>query len=135
MLLRLQRATHVTLDAAAAELGDLRLGAAEMNVLANLADGTARTASELASAVGSRPTTMTSVLDRLEQRRLITRRADPADRRAIRIQLTAEGRRLGAAVRRAFRRVETRVLGRLPAATVAAFEEALAAMTGDGHGA
>ena len=130
-LVALQRATHVTLDAVTDELGELRLGPAELNVLANLADGAPRTASELAAAVGSRATTMTSVLDRLEDRRLLTRRAHPADRRALHIQLTAEGRRTATAVRRAFARVETRALSALPPSTVAAFKRALDALIGD----
>jgi MarR family transcriptional regulator, organic hydroperoxide resistance regulator len=129
-LLALQRATHVTLDAAADQLAELRLGAAEMNVLANLADGAARTASELAKAVGSRPTTMTSVLDRLEARGLLARRAHPRDRRALQIELTAEGRRAAAAVRRAFRSVEQRALKGLSPAAVDAFKQVLDALAG-----
>lgn len=132
-LLALQRATHVTLDAVAAELVELDLGAAESNVLANLAAGGSRTISELAAAVGSRATTMTSVLDRLERRGLITRRAVPQDRRAVRIELTASGRRTAAVVRRAFRRVEARAFGQLPPRTVAALREALDAIAGE-HG-
>ncbi len=73
VLLALQRATHVTLHALSRELASLGLTAAEINALANLADGRARTVSELGAATGSRPTTVTSVLDRLEQRGHITR--------------------------------------------------------------
>ncbi|HET9847252.1 MAG TPA: MarR family transcriptional regulator [Candidatus Dormibacteraeota bacterium] len=36
---------------------------------------------------------MTKVLDRLEQRGLVTRSPDPKDRRGVTIQLTADGRR------------------------------------------
>lgn len=132
-LLALQRATHMTFAAVADELGDLKLGAAELNVLANLAAGEPRTASELATAVGSRPTTMTSVLDRLERRRLIRRRQHPADRRALRIELTADGRRTATTVRRAFGRVETRALSALPPTTVAALQRGLHALAGDDH--
>ena len=42
-------------------------------MLANLADGQARTVSELGVAAGVRPTTLTGVLDRLEQKGHITR--------------------------------------------------------------
>jgi DNA-binding MarR family transcriptional regulator len=133
-LLALQRATHVTLAAVAEELADLHLGAAELNVLANLVPGETWTASELAAAAGSRPTTMTSVLDRLEARRLIRRRPHPADRRALRIELTADGRRAATAVRNAFIRVETRALAGLPVASVVGLRRALSALAGDGHG-
>jgi MarR family transcriptional regulator, organic hydroperoxide resistance regulator len=133
-LLALQRATHVTLDAAADELADLRLGAVELNVLANLADGTPRTASELAKAVGSRPTTMTSVLDRLEARGLLARHAHPRDRRALQIGLTANGRRTAAAVQRAFRTVERRALAGFSPAALDTFKRVLDALAGGGHG-
>lgn len=127
-LLALQRATHVTLDAVASRVADLGLGAAETNVLANLAAGAARTISELSAAVGSRTTTMTSVLDRLERRGLVTRCAVPDDRRAVRIDLTPDGRRIATTIRRAFRDVEASAIGHLPAPTVAALREALDAL-------
>src|ERR1700759_4566115 len=58
-LLALQRATHATLSALSRELAALRLTPAEINALANLADGRARTVSELGLATGTRPTTLT----------------------------------------------------------------------------
>ena len=73
-LLALQRATHATLQVLAAEIADLGLTGSEINVLANLADGRSRSVSELGRAAGTRPTTLTSVLDRLERRGHITRR-------------------------------------------------------------
>ncbi|SFX10919.1 MarR family protein [Streptomyces atratus] len=90
-LLALQRVTHATLQVLAAELVDLDLTASEINALANLADGRGRTVSELGAAVGTRPTTLTSVLDRLERRGHITRGASPGDRRAVLIELTSSG--------------------------------------------
>ena len=76
-LLALQRATHATLQVLSAELADLDLTASEINALANLADGRGRTVSELGAAAGTRPTTLTSVLDRLERRGYITRGPAP----------------------------------------------------------
>jgi DNA-binding MarR family transcriptional regulator len=124
-LLALQRATHATLDAIAEQLGDASLGPTEANVLATLADKTPRTPSTLAAAIGRRTTTMTSVLDRLEARGLIARARHPDDRRAIRIELTASGRKAAHAAREALRRVEERALAGLPAAKVAALRAAL----------
>jgi DNA-binding MarR family transcriptional regulator len=123
--LALQRATHATLHAIADELGDASIGAAEANVLAILADGAPRTPSELAAQVGSRTTTITSVLDRLERRGLVKRTQHPADRRAIRIELTRPGRGAAATTVRAFQRVEARALADLPAATVKSLRTAL----------
>lgn len=132
-LLALQRATHATLDAIADELADASISAAEANVLATLADGTPRTPSELAAQVGSRTTTMTSVLDRLERRGFVKRGRHPADRRAIQIELTASGRRAATATRAAFRRAEARALAGLPASTIAALRTALDRMAEARH--
>ena len=95
-LLALQRAAHATVHMLAAELAGLDLTASEINALANLADGRSRTVSELAAATGTRPTTLTSVLDRLERRGHITRGGRPGDRRAVLVQLTPSGRQAAA---------------------------------------
>ncbi|MFD0351255.1 MarR family winged helix-turn-helix transcriptional regulator [Kitasatospora aburaviensis] len=91
VLLTLQRATHATLQLLAAELVDLDLTASEINALANLADGRGRTVSQLGAAVGTRPTTLTSVLDRLERRGHITRGVRAGDRRSVLVELTDSG--------------------------------------------
>ena len=65
----LQQATHVTLHALGVRLAHLDLTPSEQNVLAVLADGIRPTVGDLAAATGTRPTTLTSVLDRLERRR------------------------------------------------------------------
>jgi DNA-binding MarR family transcriptional regulator len=129
VLLELQRATHATLHLLAQELADLDLTASEINALGNLADGAQRTVSELGSAVGTRPATLTGILDRLERRGLITRGARPGDRRAVLIGLTARGARTAAVVRRAFRDVEKRALAAQSADAVAAARAVLRALT------
>lgn len=128
-LLALQRATHATLQLLAAELVDLDLTASEINALANLADGRGRTVSELGAAVGTRPTTLTSVLDRLERRGHITRGTRPGDRRAVLIELTSSGRLAANTVRQAIADLEHRALGSLPADAIAGLRAALTALT------
>ena len=128
-LLALQRATHATLQVLAAELVDLDLTASEINALANLADGQGRTVSELGAAVGARPTTLTSVLDRLERRGHITRGARPGDRRAVLIELTPSGRLTATTIRQAIADLERRALGDLPANAIATLRAALQALT------
>lgn len=59
--------------------------------LKKLAEGVA-SASDLARAAELNPGAMTRLLDKLEARGLLTRVADPADRRALHIQLTETGR-------------------------------------------
>ena len=51
---------------------------------------------ELAEAMGVEDATMTRHLDRLEADGLVTRRRDPADRRAFLVELTARGRNVHA---------------------------------------
>jgi DNA-binding MarR family transcriptional regulator len=129
-LLALQRATHATLQLLAAELVDLDLTASEINALANLADGRGRTVSELGAAVGIRPTTLTSVLDRLERRGHITRGARPGDRRAVLIELTASGRQAAGVIQRAIITLERRALADLPPAAIDGLRAGLEALTG-----
>ena len=128
-LLALQRATHATLQVLAAELVDLDLTASEINALANLADGQGRTVSELGAAVGARPTTLTSVLDRLERRGHITRGTRPGDRRAVLIELTPSGRLTAATIRKAVADLERRALGNLPPNEITTLRTALEALT------
>lgn len=127
-LLALQRATHATLQLIAAELVDLDLTASEINALGNLADGRGRTVSELGAAVGARPTTLTSVLDRLERRGHIARGVRAGDRRSVLIELTASGRAAAAVITRTLADIEDRALDGLPAETVAGFYAVLDAL-------
>ena len=128
-LLALQRATHATLQTLAAELVDLDLTPSETNALANLADGRGRTVSELGAAIGTKPTTLTGVLDRLERRGHITRGTLAGDRRSVLIELTASGRTVADAVRRTIAELERRALADLGPAKVKAFHEVLRALT------
>lgn len=112
-----------------AELVDLDLTASEINALAILADGRGRTISELGAAAGTRPTTLTSVLDRLERRGHITRGTRPGDRRVVLIELTPSGRLAADTIRQTLVEVEARALEGLPVETVAAFHTVLRAMS------
>ncbi|MCX4091962.1 MarR family winged helix-turn-helix transcriptional regulator [Nocardia sp. alder85J] len=128
-LLALQRATHATLHRISTELVDLDMTASDLNALANLADGHARTVSQLAAAIGARPTTLTSVLDRLEKRGLISRTTRAGDRRSVLIELTDTGRATAGTIRDTFTALESRLLGGLPADAIAGFHAVLRALT------
>lgn len=127
-LLALQRATHALGQHLADVLVDLDLSASELNALANLADGTARTVSQLGSAVGARPSTLTSVLDRLERRGHVTRRQHPQDRRSVVIELTESGRVAADEITRALTELENRLLHGLPRDVVTNFRTVLDAL-------
>ena len=131
-LLALQRATHATLHLIAIELVDLDLTASEINALANLADGQGRTVSRLGAAVGARPTTLTSVLDRLERRGHITRSTRAGDRRSVLIELTDSGREAAAVIVATLADLEHRALKDLPAEAIAGFHAVLNALTEEG---
>lgn len=92
VILALHRATHATLHALTTALAHLDLPAADIDVLAILADGAGRTVGALATATATRPSTLTSLLDRLTKRGYIARELDPADRRSFLISLTPAGR-------------------------------------------
>ena len=130
LLVLLQRATHVTLHLLSTELAELGLSASELNVLANLADGRPRTVSELGTAAGVRPTTLTGVLDRLVDKGILTRAARPGDRRAVEITLTAEGTRIADQVAHAFAAVEARAVGDASASAVKEARRVLTALAG-----
>jgi DNA-binding MarR family transcriptional regulator len=70
--------------------------------------------SRLAQAVGLDRSTMVAVLDQLEERGLVERRAGP-DRRTNGLWLTREGRRVVAQLKRRIGEHEARIAGRLSA--------------------
>jgi MarR family transcriptional regulator, organic hydroperoxide resistance regulator len=121
LILALHRATHATLDALAVRLADLNLTASEINVLANLADGRTRSIGELGSDTATKPTTLTSVLDRLARKGYVTRELDPADRRSFRVSLTDGGRRVADAARAAAEDLERMALAAISDADLAGF--------------
>jgi DNA-binding MarR family transcriptional regulator len=129
IVLLVQRAAHVTGHALAAAVSDERLSPAEVNALANLDEPL--TVSRLAAAAGVRPTTLTSLLDRLEGRGLLVRRPSRDDRRALVVELTPAGRDVADRVRTAVDGLERRALGSLPAAQRSAFVMALGALTSE----
>ncbi len=94
-------------------------------VLTALRQQPMRTQAALAHAIGADKTRIIAVLDELQQRGLIEREPDPADRRVRLLRLTGDGRRLHASTQRAIRRAEQRLLDRLPAAERPRFLRAL----------
>jgi DNA-binding MarR family transcriptional regulator len=130
VILALQRAAHATLRALADRLAELSLAPSEVNALARLADGRARTIGELAHDTATRPTTLTSLLDRLVGRGYLVRELDPADRRSFLVSLTPAGRPVAAATRAAMADLERRGLAGISAADLAGFRAVVHALTG-----
>jgi MarR family transcriptional regulator, organic hydroperoxide resistance regulator len=117
----LQRATHATIHALHSRLEPLGLSAAEQNVLAAMADGQAHAVGELSATTGTKRSTLTSVLDRLERRGDIERAVDYADRRSVLISLTPTGRRTALKVQRAITDLQNAALDGVSAQQIAGF--------------
>lgn len=134
VLLGLQRATHATLHRLAAALPDMDLTASEIGVLANLANGHPRTVSQLAAATGVKPSTMSSVLDRLAARGLTVRCMEVGgDRRVVLISLTDAGETAAKTIRKTLANVEQQALRDLPREALTGFQQALHALTKVDH--
>jgi len=100
----------------ARQLADLDLSAGEWAVLSRLArrgENEAVTPSQLAEATSVAPSSMTHRLDRMAQRDLIARAADPDNRTRVLITLTDEGWATFKAAVRESDMVESDVLGPL----------------------
>jgi MarR family transcriptional regulator, organic hydroperoxide resistance regulator len=127
-VLALQRTTHHTLRALSTALTDLRLTAGEINALANLDGRGALNVSQLSAETGTKPSTLTSILDRLEERGYLARELDAQDRRSFRLVLTdlgaATARRIGATIAD----LESRALAGLSASQLAGFHAVMSAL-------
>ena len=129
VILALHRATHATLHALTSALADLDLPAADIDVLAILADGAGRTVGALATATATRPSTLTSLLDRLIRRGYIARELDPADRRSFLISLTPDGQAAAQRAAEAIADLERRALAAMAPAQRAGFDAVIDALT------
>lgn len=70
------------------------LSTSQLLVLELLADDAQATVGSIAERVGLAQATVTSMLDRLEERDLVERRRSDADRRQVKVMLTPDGLRL-----------------------------------------
>jgi DNA-binding MarR family transcriptional regulator len=127
-VLALQRATHHTLHALSAALSDLNLSAAEINALANLGEGGTLSVRQLSERTGTRASTLTGLLDRLENRGYLVRELDPSDRRSFRLPLTDLGREVAAQVLAALADLERKALSRLDATQLAGYHAVITAL-------
>jgi MarR family transcriptional regulator, organic hydroperoxide resistance regulator len=128
VVLALQRTTHHTLHALSAALADLNLNAAEINVLANLGAGGTLNVRQLSEQTGTRASTLTGVLDRLENRGYLSRELDPGDRRSFRLPLTEAGQAVATRVLAAVADLERDALARLSTAQLAGYHAVITAL-------
>jgi MarR family transcriptional regulator, organic hydroperoxide resistance regulator len=128
VVLALQRTTHHTLHALSIALADLNLGAAEINALANLGGGGTVNVRLLSERTGTRASTLTGLLDRLENRGYLTRELDPGDRRSFRLPLTRDGQTVAARIHAAITDLERGALDRLTATQIAGYHAVITAL-------
>jgi DNA-binding MarR family transcriptional regulator len=105
-------------------------------VLDQLAEGPAPTQGDLAAAVGRDPTRLIPILDRLEEKGLLQRLVDPADRRGRTVVLSALGRELLADCKQDIAAAEENLLAHIEPDRRAGFVEVLdrlAAAVGPGR--
>jgi DNA-binding MarR family transcriptional regulator len=116
---------------ATVEAGPSGLTDAQMRAMRTLlrAGDTSMRMSELADALGIVRRSATSVVDDLEQLRLVSRSADPDDRRAVLVQLTKAGRSAMAEAARRRRTAGGRVLARLSRPELEALRSMLQSVT------
>jgi DNA-binding MarR family transcriptional regulator len=104
------------------------LTAAEINALANLGEGGTLSVRELSDRTGTRASTLTGILDRLENRGYLTRELDAADRRSFRLPLTEAGQAVATRVLAAVADLERAALAGLTASQIAGYHAVLTAL-------
>ena len=122
-----QRATH-RIGLYVDELQEQQLTQGEAHILALLAESSPSTVADLHRGLAHKRSTLTSILDRLAGRHLITRRVGEADRRTFIVGLTTKGRKLARRVERHLEELERRVRQRVKASDVAGFNKVLSAL-------
>src|SRR5206468_1333478 len=122
-----QRATH-RIGLYVDELAEPQLTQGEAHILALLAESPRLTVGDLHRGLAHKRSTLTSILDRLADRNLITRRVGEADRRTFVVDLTTKGRKLARRVERHLTQLERRVRLRVKAGDVDGFTKVLSAL-------
>jgi DNA-binding MarR family transcriptional regulator len=124
----IERATH----AVSLFLGtrpDLNVSQAEAHVLAFLHIHGPSRINEIHDAFGHRRSTLTSVLDRLEKRRLLKRSVDPSNRRSVVVSLSGSGTNLARRVYETLESLEREALTAMSAGDLLAVDRVAEALT------
>jgi DNA-binding MarR family transcriptional regulator len=122
----IHRATH-RIGLYLASLRGHSLSQGEAHILAQLASGRA-TIAELHKGLAHSRSTLTSILDRLVDRGLVTRAVGESDRRTFVVTTTAEGRRIARRVWRHLADLERAVRAQVSADEVRGFLKVVAAV-------
>jgi DNA-binding MarR family transcriptional regulator len=136
MPLRLVHPVHRATHRIGLYLDDLRergLTQGEAHILALLAHSERANVAELHRGLAHKRSTLTSILDRLARRGLITRAVGETDRRTFVVKPTAKGRTLAQRVQRHLSALERAVVHRVSAADIKGFNNVVAALEQEAH--
>lgn len=122
------RARRTIVEAIDAELAPLDISHAQWIVVMLLGDGAASTAAELCKILIYDPGAMTRLLDRLEKKGVLRRVRAADDRRAVRLELTADGSKLYPRILQALVQVFNRLLRGFTKSEVRQLEQLLTRM-------
>jgi DNA-binding MarR family transcriptional regulator len=117
-----ERAAHLVGLRLEPTLARLDLTQGEAHVLTHLVEHGATPIGALHRRFGHKRSTLTNIVDRLEQRRLVRRELNPSDRRSFVVSLTPAGRRIGREVARARKALERALVARVAARDLAGVE-------------
>lgn len=112
------RQISIYLERATVELG---VSPGEGHLLSYLRSYAPCSVSELERVFGHKPSTLTSMLDRLAERDLLTRQINPGDRRSFTIELTPAGRRLAGKIQKMLVTFEQQLKDRISDRQMAGF--------------
>ncbi len=93
----------------------------EAHILVHLHAQGESSIAQLHAALAHKRSTLTSILDRLVERKLVTRGVDPGDRRSFRIKLTQAGARAAAKIHTHLQALESQALKGVSPAQLRAF--------------
>jgi DNA-binding MarR family transcriptional regulator len=128
LIAHLHKATHQVGLYIDRELSQISVSQAEAHVLSLLSARGRHSIADVHHSFGHRRSTLTSILNRLEDRGLITREVHPDDRRSYLLRLTRDGKPVAARARRTLERLEAAALSDLGEQQVAAFVAVIGAI-------
>jgi len=136
MPLRLVHPVHRATHRIGLYLDDLKergLTQGEAHILGLLASSGLADVADLHKGLAHKRSTLTSILDRLATRGLITRAVGETDRRTFVVRLTAKGRKLAERVHRHLTALERAGVNRVSAADIKSFNRVVAALEQEAH--
>jgi DNA-binding MarR family transcriptional regulator len=136
MPLRLVQPVHRATHRIGLYLDDLKergLTQGEAHILALLVSSGRADVADLHCGLAHKRSTLTSILDRLARRGLITRAVGETDRRTFVVRLTGKGRKVAQRVHRHLTALERAVTRRFSAADINSFNRVVAALEQEAH--